>query len=293
MADPVSEPKAIERKNAAKPRNSVAEHGPATVRTASRWRSQLAFPIVLIGIWSLVSVLDLVESFRLPPPWRIFTVAGAIGFDNLLSATRISVQMALTGFLIGVILGTGVGLLFGYSRFARDYFEFTIDIVRPIPKFALIPLFILWFGIGQGPQVGLVAFGVFLVMTIQTTEAVRNTPDVYVRAALTNGATRFHIYRTVVMPAIVPHLIAGIRLAAAWAWGLDVAAELLGSREGIGFMMQLREKFLDTAGVILGVIMFAVLAIMTDAILRSIGRRFTRWSPRAGTEGVVAEVLGR
>ena len=281
------------RTRTVKPRKSGQRPSTGSVGPLARWRRRVVFPVVVLGIWSLVAQLELVWAFKLPPPWKIVTTAQSIGFDELLGATRISVQMAFTGFVIGVVLGIGVGLLFGYSRFVRDYFEFAIDIVRPIPKFALIPLFILWFGIGQAPQVGLVAFGVFLVMTIQTTESIRNIPDVYVRAAVTSGASRAHIYRTVVMPAIVPHLIAGIRLAAAWAWGLDVAAELLGSREGIGFMMQLREKFLDTAGVMLGVIMFAFLAIVTDTILQAIGRRFTRWSPRAMTEGVVAEMLGR
>lgn len=259
----------------------------------SEWRKRLTVPIALFVIWSLVGGFELISPLKGPAPWLIVPAVADIGWFNLLSALGVSLRMVFTGFFLGSLMGTAVGLIFGYSLRARNYFEFSVDLIRPIPVVALIPLFILWFGIGMAPQIALVTLGIFLIMTIQTVESVRNVPDIYVRAALTNGASGLHIYRTVVMPAILPHLLAGVRLAVASAWGLDVAAEFSGSQDGIGFMMITQAQHLDTAGVLVGIVIFGVLAAAGDAVVKSIAERLTRWSPRAVKHGVTSEILGR
>ena len=144
----------------------------------------------------------------------------------------------------------------------------------------------------MAPQVALISFGVFLILTIQTTEAVRNVPHIYVKAALTSGASRRHIYRTIVIPAILPHIMAGLRMGVIAAWGLDVAAEFMGTQKGLGYLMIVRNKYLDTAGVLVIVFMFAAFAIISDFILRAVAKRFTRWSPRGSDLGLVGEMLG-
>ena len=272
----------------------------------TRFRSivrALAVPLgVLIG-WFAVTNAGLIENnVVLPPPQRLIEVFTS-GYHNL-AATRvpfadalpgaawISIRMVLLGLLIGTAAGLVVGLAFGYSRWARDLLEFSLDAIRPIPLFATIPLFLVWFGSGMAPQVALIAFGVFLILTIQTTEAVRNVSHIYVRAALTSGASRFHIYRTVVIPAILPHLIAGLRLAVVAGWGLDVAAEFMGTQQGLGYLMIVRNKYLDTAGVLVIVFLFAGMAILSDFLLRAFAKRYTRWSPRGVSLGLVGEMLG-
>ena len=265
--------------------------GPAGDR--SKWRKRLTVPIVFVIIWSLAGGFGLISPLKGPPPWLIVPAAADIGWLEILKALGVSLRMVFAGFFLGGITGTLVGLIFGYSALARGYFEFSVDLIRPIPVVALIPLFLLWFGIGMRPQIALVTLGIFLIMTIQTIESIRNVPDIYVRAALTNGASGFHIYRTVVLPAIVPHLLAGVRLAVASAWGLDVAAEFSGSQNGIGFMMITQQLHLDTAGVLVGIVIFGVLAAAGDAIVKSIAERLTRWSPRAVKHSVVGEILGR
>ena len=213
-------------------------------------------------------------------------------WDVLPGATWITLQMVFGGLLLGGVTGIGAGLMFGYSRWTRDFLEFSLDALRPIPLFATIPLFILWLGIGMRPMIALIAFGVFLLLTIQTTEAVRNVPQIFVKAALTSGASPFHIYRTIVIPAILPYILAGLRLAVASAWGLDVAAEFMGSQQGLGYLMLTRLRFVDPAGITLIVIIFAIMAIGLDFSLRRVNRRFTRWIPRGESAGLVGTYLG-
>ena len=251
----------------------------------------LVVPLAALIVWAAISNLGLVEPIFLPTPQKILRVWWAIG-EVLPRAFWITLQMVLAGLLVGGMSGVGIGLVFGYSRWARDLLEFSMDALRPVPLFALIPLFVLWLGIGMRPQITLVALGVFLILTIQTTEAVRNVSHVYVRAALTAGASRFHIYRTVVVPSIVPHILAGLRLAVVGAWGLDVAAEFMGSQAGLGYLMLARMRFLDTAGIMSIVLIFAVLAVGSDFLLRAMIKRTTKWTQRTADTGLVADVLG-
>ena len=247
-------------------------------------------PLILLVIWYALT-RSLIDPAKLPGPDRVLGSLVEI-IDLIPSATWVSLQMVLLGLLLGSVTGLATGIIFGYSPFIRRFFEATLDnLVRPVPLFALIPLFILWFGIGFVPQVGLVALGMFLMFTLVTLEAIRNVPHIYVQAALTTGASRFHIYRTVVIPAIVPHLVGFLRLAVASAWGLDVAAEFLGSREGLGYILLVRNQYLDPAGMLMIVFLFCSMAIVFDQIVRFIAARVTRWSPRR-ERGLVSSILG-
>ena len=248
-------------------------------------------PLALLALWVGLTAFDLVHPIILPRPWKLVEIFFVIA-DVLPGATWITLQMVFGGLLVGGVAGIGTGLAFGYSKWARDLLEFSLDSLRPVPLFALIPLFILWMGIGMRPQIALIAFGIFLLLTIQTTEAVRNVPHIFVKAALTSGASRFHIYRTVVVPAIFPNILAGLRLAVAGAWGLDVAAEFMGSQQGLGYMMLTRLRFIDPAGITVIVFILGSMAITLDFILRSVNRRLTRWMPRGQSAGVVGRYLG-
>ncbi|MCY4370161.1 MAG: ABC transporter permease subunit [bacterium] len=280
--------------------------GDQKVLGGTRFRSiirALLIPIGLLIVWWVVTNAGWIGSEYLPPPQRLVEVFST-GFhylagkrvpfaDGVYEATWVSTRMVLLGLAIGAPPGLVVGLAFGYSRLMRDLLEFTLDAIRPTPLLALLPLFLLWFGSDPSTGVALIAFGVFLILTIQVTEAVRNVPHIYVRASLTAGASRFHIYRTVVVPAILPHMMAGFRLAVVVSWGLVVAAEFMGAGVGLGWLMIGRSRYLDNAGILVIVFIFAALAILSDFLLRFAAKRFTRWSPRAtGSVSMVGEMLG-
>lgn len=247
-------------------------------------------PLVALVAWYVLT-RSIIDPARLPGPDRVLGSLVEI-IDLIPSATWVSLQMVLLGLVLGISTGLATGIVFGYSPFVRRFFEATLDnLVRPVPLFALIPLFILWFGIGFLPQVGLVALGMFLMFTLVTLEAIRNVPHIYVQVALTTGAGRFHIYRTVVIPAIIPHLMGFLRLAVASAWGLDVAAEFLGSREGLGYILLVRNQYLDPSGMLMIVGLFCAMAVVFDQAVRLIAAKVTRWSPRTD-RGLVGSMLG-
>jgi ABC-type nitrate/sulfonate/bicarbonate transport system permease component len=255
------------------------------------WRRKLVVPILLLVAWVVIARLELFKTRVIPPPaamWKAF-----LGLYELLPAAILTtLTMTLTGFAIGTVFGTLMGLTMAYSRVVREFLGTVFDFLRPVPVFALIPLFILWFGIGRAPQIALIAMGTSVVLGVTTLEAIRNVPSIYVRAALTLGGTRQHIYRTVIVPYIVPHLVGAIRVAAAASWGLDVAAEFMGSQQGLGYLIIMQQVYLRTAGIILLVAVYSTLAVITDTIIALIEARVTRWTERRTGIGVVASIVG-
>ena len=248
-------------------------------------------PLVSLVVWYALT-RSIIDPAKLPGPDKVLQSLVEI-IDLIPSATWVSLRMVLLGMAVGTATGVATGLVFGYSSFIRRFFEATLDnLVRPVPLFALIPFFILWFGVGYLPQVSLVALAMFLLWTLVTLEAIRNVPHIYIQAALTAGAGRLHIYRTVVVPAILPHLVGSLRLAAASAWGLDAAVELIGgSRTGLGFILLVRNQYLDPAGMLMIIFVFCTMAILFDQTVRLIAAKVIRWSPRTD-RGLVGSMLG-
>ncbi|UUY01536.1 ABC transporter permease [Svornostia abyssi] len=259
---------------------------------ARRLALRAVVPLTLIGLWCLLSYGGIVDPLYLPSPTEMWNAFNELRAD-LPSAIATTVGMTLTGFVIGTALGVSLGLLMAYSSIARDLLSDVLDLTRPVPVFALIPLFLLWFGIGRGPQIALIALGTSVILGVTTLEAIRNVNPIHVRAALTLGASRGTIYRRVVLPSIFPHLLGAIRVAAAASWGLDVAAELIGSQNGLGYLMIVRQQYLDTAGILVVVVVYAVLALALDRAIVWLERPLTRWTHRDQRAGVAASILGR
>lgn len=243
------------------------------------FKSMIFFGIILL-IWAIITLLtDLIQPIFIPSPIDIFQSLWEMR-NNLPMATLVSLSITLSGFGIGLVGGVALGLGIAYSKNFLETVGPFLDFTRPVPVLALIPLFLLWFGIGVSPQVLLVALGVSVILGVATYEAVRNMPLVYIRAASNLGADKKTIFRTVVIPYIFPHLIGAIRVAAAVSWGLDVAAEFMGAQIGLGYNMIVRQIYLDTAGIITIVIIYSILAIAFDQIIRKLESRLTRWTER-------------
>jgi ABC-type nitrate/sulfonate/bicarbonate transport system permease component len=252
---------------------------------------KLIVPLGLFVLWIIVSQLRLVRPIFVPPPenvWKSF-----VGMYTLLpKAIFTTVVMTLSGFGIGVAFGTVSGLAMAYNKTLRDFLGTIFDFTRPVPVFALIPLFILWFGIGRAPQIALITLGTSVVLGVTTLEAIRNVPTIYIRAALTLGAGRQRIYTTVIVPYIVPHLIGAIRVAAAASWGLDVAAEFMGSQAGLGYLIIMQQIYLRTAGIVMLVAIYSVLAVVFDTLIARLEEKITPWTERRSSIGVVASIVG-
>jgi ABC-type nitrate/sulfonate/bicarbonate transport system permease component len=266
--------------------------GSAIIDKVQRIASRSILLLILAGVWLLVTGMHAVQPVFFPSAAGLW--ASFIGVrPELLQSIGYSVAMTLSGFAIGVTFGIGLGLAMAYSIVVRRLFGDLMTLIRPVPIFALIPLFLLWFGIGWEPQVALIALGTSVILGVTTTEAVRNVQSIFVKAALTLGASRRQVYRTVVLPSITPHLAGAVRVAAAASWGLDVAAEFIGAQTGLGHLMVVREEYLDTGSIVLIVLIYAVLAIVLDYGISMGTRHLLRWSERSSTGGVVGSLLGR
>lgn len=252
---------------------------------------RMIIPVLLTIAWLVAGHYRLINRLFLPSSADIWEAFRALA-PLLPGAILTTLSMVILGFVIGVSFGAVSGLLMAYSPLLRDLLGSVFDFLRPVPVFALIPMFILWFGIGRAPQVTLIALGTSVVLGVTTLEAIRNVPSIYMRAALTLGANRRQIYSTVIVPYILPHLIGAVRVAAAASWGLDVAAEFMGSQQGLGYLIILQQTFLRTAGILMLVIVYSVLAVIFDTLLRALEAKLTRWTERHAVRGAVGALVG-
>ena len=190
-----------------------------------------------------------------------------------------TVGRLLIGTATGIVTGVGLGLLIGWSPRVRALVWPSIQLTRPIPTLALIPLFMLWFG---GREVGTwvyIAWATFSMMVVYTVEAVRNVAPVLVQYARTLGATRPQAFRTVVCPAIVPALIGGIRVCLGVSWAIVLAAEYLGAQSGLGRILILSQTFFDTGRMVVVVLLFVIYAVALNGAVTWVLYRVTRWVP--------------
>ena len=255
-------------------------------------------PLLILATWTIITYIwplaygeRLIRPIFLPGPHDLVKALLQMG-PYLPESILSSVMMTLLGFALGTALGIAIGVSMAYSKNTRELFGGILDFLRPVPALALIPLFILWFGIGKGPQIALIVFGTSVILGLTTIEAIRNVPPVYIRAALTMGASRWHVYRTVILPSITPHILGAVRVAGVASWGLDVAAEFIGAQTGLGYLIIIRQQYLDTPGIMLIVIIFSILAMGLDLIIRAVERPITKWTERSTRRGIVAAVVG-
>ncbi|NPV87438.1 MAG: ABC transporter permease [Anaerolineae bacterium] len=235
---------------------------------------------LILGVWILVTSMKWVEPLFLPSPQHLWKALNGL-LPNLPGDIFASlVRRIVPGFLIGVSLGTVLGVLMAMSRIGRAIFNPIVEILRPLPPLALIPLLILWLGIGYITQILLIAYGSFIIMVVTAYEAVRNVPPIYIHAATTLGAKPQQIFRRVIIPAIVPDIFSGIRVSAAASFGYDVAAELMGAMTGLGYRLVLARRYLLTENIIVILVVIALLSFAIDYLIRRANARITRWKSR-------------
>ncbi|MCC6800697.1 MAG: ABC transporter permease subunit [Anaerolineae bacterium] len=249
----------------------------------SRWldRAINALTILaLLAAWVYVTQREIVRPLFLPPPQALRdsyqVLAPNLGQDIYDTV----VVRIIPGFLIGSSLGLLLGVLMATSRLVRAVLDPIVEILRPLPPLALIPLLILWSGIGSRTQILLITYGTFIVMVITSYEAVRNVPPIYLQAADTLGATPLQKFRRVVIPAIIPDVFGGIRVATAASFGYAVAAELIGAQSGLGYRLILARRYLRTDHIVVILIVIAILAFIADQVTRRMNDRLTRWKSR-------------
>lgn len=241
--------------------------------------SILSVVVLLILWWVLTTGTGTIGALYFPSPESLWVAATTLNTQLAVDALATLLRV-IVSWVGGSALGVIVGLLMSRSRVFFYLINPIIEAVRPVPPVALIPFVILWFGIGDDGKIFLGALACFMVMVVNTTVACGNVPPVYLQAAESLGAKRNQVYRTVVLPAIVPEILSGFRIGSALAFAVIVAAEFQGADAGIGRLIMQASRTLNTPVVLLGTIVIAVMAVVLDLAISRASAYLTRWSPQ-------------
>jgi len=237
-------------------------------------------PLTLLGAWHLASTTGVFAVYQLPPPASVWDAAVELaGRGELYEHIAISTQRVLLGFTAGSLLGLALGALVGLSRIWSVLLSPTMGAIRAVPSLAWIPLLLIWLKLGEDSKVTLVAIGAFFPVYTTVSAALKHVDPHLVEAARAFGLKGFALFCTVQLPAVLPSVVSGLRLAMAQAWLFLVAAELAGAALGLGFLLTDSQNNGRVDRVLLAIVLLAVLGKSTDALIGVGEKRFLkRWS---------------
>jgi ABC-type nitrate/sulfonate/bicarbonate transport system permease component len=229
---------------------------------------------LLFLVWHLAAVY-LVKSVLFPPPWPVLERAVVLIEDNILQEQIVaSMRRILQGFLIGSAIGIPIGLAIGSFRIVRWLLEPWTEFFRFIPAVAMITVAVIWFGIGEESKIFLIAYTTVFVVVIATAAGVGAVGRDKIRAAQCLGATRLQVFALVALPATVPYILTGMRLAMANAFVTIVAAELIASNDGLGKLLWDARLFMQIEDIFVALVALGLLGFLTDRVFRLLIRAF-------------------
>ena len=260
---------------------SVALPGPPgrMARFTSRLR-RLALPAVLLVVWQVVSsyVLDDTTRALLPPPTAVAVAAWElVASGELFRHLYDSLRREFVAFLWSLI-AIPLGVAMGWWKGFNEQFDPLIEVLRPIPPLAWIPLSILWFGIGDLQNEFIILLGIFFPILLNTITGVKGVEPNLVRAARCLGSDEWTVLSRVVLRAALPQIVTGIRIGLGVGWMALVAAELVGANSGLGFLINDARTLLRTDIVIVGMITIGIVGLLLDVVIREITARLLPWS---------------
>jgi sulfonate transport system permease protein len=239
-----------------------------------RWIS----PIALIVLWQVASATGLLSPDKLSSPWTVLQAgidtarSGELGDAFAVSITRVGI-----GFGFGAGVALVLGVVAGLSSWGNVLIDPPVQMLRTLPFLGLIPLFILWFGIGEEPKIVLVALGVAFPLYLNVHSGIRNVDDQLIEATTALGFTRWERLWHVILPAAVPQTMVGLRQSLGIAWLALIVGETVNADAGLGYLINNAREFLRTDVIVVGLVVYAVLGLVTDALVRLLERRALRW----------------
>lgn len=235
-------------------------------------------PGLLLFYWSVGSASGYIDPRILPAPWATFGTAVELFREGRLQTNlAVSAIRAGEGFVIGTFAGLVVALISGLSLTGGYLFDGVIQMKRAIPTLALIPLVILWFGIGETMKVTVIALSVFIPVYLQSHNALRAIDLRYVELAEPLGLTRAAFIRNVVLPGALPGVFLGMRFGVMAAWLALVVVEQLNAASGIGYMINLARTYAQTDIIVVGLVIYALLGLLSDGAVRFAEARVLAW----------------
>jgi ABC-type nitrate/sulfonate/bicarbonate transport system permease component len=237
----------------------------------------IAFAVILAA-WQAAISTGLVSAVFLPSPWSILRALRDLAVSGeLWRHLSISLLRIALGWTLGTAAGLGVGLAMGLHSLARSVGLPLVSALFPIPKIALLPLLILWLGIGEAPKIATITLGVFFPTAIAAASGIDNVPRGLIRMAQSFNLPFAAILAKVVFPGALPSIIAGFRISASTALLLVVAAEMIGAQDGIGAFVLAEGNLMQTDRLMAGVVVLSLLGLGIGALLSGIEKRLLRW----------------
>ena len=241
-------------------------------------------PITLVIVWEALARFGFMEPHVMPAPSRVLataynlTVSGTLLYDLGVSLLR-----AAVGFAIGGGIGFFLGTLVGFSRFAEAFIDRSVQMVRAIPFLAVLPLVIVWLGVGEAQKIFLVALGVGFPIYINTVLGIRQVDPKLVELGRVQGLGTWEMIRRIILPGAMPSILTGVRFSLATAWLALVVAETIGAQSGLGFLAMDAREFLRTDVIVLTVVIYALIGVGADTLARLLEQSLLKWHPNYGS----------
>ncbi|MCP3707666.1 aliphatic sulfonate ABC transporter permease SsuC [Paraburkholderia sp. CNPSo 3274] len=252
----------------------------AIVRASRPRLAPWLVPLAVLVIWEIAARSGALSTRVLPEPLDVVRAAWSlIESGEMWADVRVSTWRALSGFVIGGGIGLVLGLATGLFEPVETALDSTVQMVRNIPALAMIPLVILWFGIGEEAKVFLVALGVFFPVYVNTFHGIRSVDANLVEMARSYGLKGFALYREVILPGALPSILVGVRFALGLMWVTLIVAETISAQSGIGYMTMNAREFLQTDVVVVGILLYAALGKLADWLAKWLERVALRWHP--------------
>jgi sulfonate transport system permease protein len=245
----------------------------------SQWISWLV-PAVLVLAWEALARFGEIPRYILPAPTKVVMTGISLVQDGtLIPDIGISLLRAAAGFALGGSNGFALGVAVGFSRTAGLLLDRTILMLRAIPFLAVLPLVIVWLGIGEGAKIFLVAFGVAFPIYMNTVLGIRQVDPKLVELGRVTGLSTRTLIRRIILPGALPSILNGVRYALATAWLALVVAETIAASSGIGFLAMDAREFLRTDVIVLVIVIYAAIGVAADSVAKLLERRLLAWHP--------------
>jgi ABC-type nitrate/sulfonate/bicarbonate transport system permease component len=243
----------------------------------------LASVVVLVGVWALLSLGHLVSNRFLVSPVEVVREIGLLfqeGYINVPFHVHLgySIMRSLSGLVVAIVLGVPLGLLIGYNRYVAAMFLPPFLMFRPVPPIALIPLAVLWFGIGEFAKIFLIFMASFLYVTLSVANGVKDVRESLIRAGHSLGANSRQLFFYVIFPETLPQIMNSIKVGTAISWAVVVAAELVAAQKGLGYMIMDAATFFRIADVYAGIVFIGAIGFVLERVIITVENRFVHWS---------------
>ncbi|MFD3654937.1 ABC transporter permease [Streptomyces sp. NPDC058620] len=245
-----------------------------------RWVRRTIGPLLLLALWQVLSGAGVLHPEVLASPGTIARAGADLVADGTLpSAMGVSLRRVAVGLLLGGVVGTALALISGLSRLGEDLVDASVQMLRTVPWVGLIPLFIIWLGIGEAPKVALIALGVAFHLYLNVYAGIRGVDSQLIEAGQSLGLRRWGLIRHVVLPGALPGAMTGLRYSLATAWLALVFGESINADAGIGFLMNQAREFFRTDVIVVCLVVYAFLGLTADVIVRILERLLLQWRP--------------